>query len=91
MMYLKRDGTTTDCLPKLEDYIENDPKLAVTHAYSVQLLDEDLKPVATEFLFLPRYPNDAAIKWCLMKHRSHGTVYASVRNLHTLTTAEVDE
>ena len=83
--YLKRDGTTTDRLPRLEDYIEDDPKKAVTQTYAVQLLDEDLKVIATEFLFSDSYPKAPAIKWCLMKHRSHGAVYASVRKLHTLT------
>ena len=83
--YLKRDGSTTDRLPRLEDYIEDDPQRTVSQTYAVQLLDEDLKVVATEILFTQNYPKAPVLKWCLMKHRSHGAVYASVRKLHTLT------
>ena len=54
--FLKRDGTTTDHLPRLEDYIEDDPKQTVKQTYAVQLLDEDLKVVATEFLYTGDYP-----------------------------------
>ena len=84
-LFLKRDGTTTDHLPRLEDYIEDDPKQTVKQTYAVQLLDEDLKVVATEFLHTGDYPKASALKWCLMKHRTHGAVYASVRKLHALT------
>lgn len=83
--FLKRDGTTTDRLPRPEDYIEDDPKRTVSQTYAVQLLDEDLKVVATEFLFTQNYPKAPVLKWCLMKHRSEGAVYASVRKLHALT------
>ena len=71
--------------PRTEDYVEDDPKQAVKQTYAVQLINEDLMVVATEFFHDSDYPKASALKWCLMKHRASGAVYASVRKLHTLT------
>lgn len=84
MKYIKRDGTVTDYLPKPEDYIRDDPEFSVTQTYAVQMLDEDLKVVATEFLLSNSYPKEMALKWCLLKYRPFGAVYASVKKLYNL-------
>lgn len=84
MKYIKRDGTTAEWLPRLEDYIEDDQEATVAQTYAVQMLDEDLKVVATEFLLSNSYPKELTLKWCLLKYRTKGAVYASVKKLHTL-------
>lgn len=82
--YLKKDGTIVDRIPIAEDYIEDDQDAGVTQAFVVQLMDENLETVATESLYSRTYPKEASIKWCLLKHRNSGAVYASVRKLYTL-------
>ena len=82
--YLKKDGSIHDRLPKLDDYVEDEENTGVSHTFAVEVLDEKLKVIATEFLYSGAYPVETVLKWCLLKHRSAGAVYASVRKLHCL-------
>ena len=84
MKYLKRDGSVHDCLPQLDEYVEDDQEAVVEAVFSVQLLDENLDVVGVETLHSASYPKATTIKWCLLKHRSRGAVYASVRKLYEL-------
>lgn len=82
--YLKRDGSIHDRLPRVEDYIEDEENTGVTYHFAVEVLDENLEVIATEFLYSKTYPSETVLKWCLLKHRRTGAVYASVRKLHCL-------
>lgn len=82
--YLKKDGSIHSSLPRLGDYIEDEEDASVSHTFAVEVLDENLKVITTEFLHSETYPAKPVLKWCLLKHRSSGAVYASVRKLHRL-------
>ena len=84
MKYLKRDGSVHDSLPQLDEYVEDDQEAVVEAVFSVQLLDENLNVVGVETLHSTNYPKETTIKWCLLKSRSRGAVYASVRKLYEL-------
>lgn len=84
MKYLKRDGSIHDSLPQLDEYVEDDQEAVVEAVFSVQLLDENLNVVGVETLHSTNYPKETTIKWCLLKNRSRGAVYASVRKLYEL-------
>jgi hypothetical protein len=82
--YLKRDGSIHERLPRLDDYIEDEENTSVSKAFAVEVLDEDLEMIATELMDGETYPAESVLKWCLLKHRRAGTVYASVRRLYRL-------
>ena len=84
MKYLKRDGSVHDSLPQLDEYVEDDQEAVVEAVFSVQLLDENLDVVGVETLHSTNYPKETTIKWCFLKNRSRGAVYASVRKLYEL-------
>ena len=84
MKYLKRDGSVHDSLPQLDEYVEDDQEAVVEAVFSVQLLDENLDVVGVETLHSTNYPKETTSKWCLLKNRSRGAVYASVRKLYEL-------
>ena len=84
MKYLKRDGSVHDSLPQLDEYVEDDQEAVVEAVFSVQLLDENLDVVGVETLHSTNYPKETTIKWGLLKNRSRGAVYASVRKLYEL-------
>ena len=84
MKYLKRDGSVHDSLPQLDEYVEDDQEAVVEAVFSVQLLDENLDVVGVETLHSTNYPKETTIKWCLLKNRRRGAVYASVRKLYEL-------
>ena len=65
-------------------YVEDDQEAVVEAVFSVQLLDENLDVVGVETLHSTNYPKETTIKWCLLKNRSRGAVYASVRKLYEL-------
>lgn len=82
--YLKKDGSIHDRLPRMDDYIEDEEDTGVSHTFAVEVFNEDLKVIATEFLYSETYPAETVLKWCLLKHRRAGAVYASVRRLYCL-------
>ena len=84
MKYLKRDGSVHDSLPQLDEYVEDDQEAVVEAVFSVQLLDENLDVVGVETLHSTNYPKETTIKWCLLKNRSRGAVFESVRKLYEL-------
>ena len=84
MKYLKRDGSVHDCLPQLDEYVEDDQEASVAVTFSVQLLDENLGVVGVEMIHSTSYPNEMTIKWCLLKHRRSGAVYAAVKKVYEL-------